>query len=62
MEKLVISRKQLAADYEELSIKQIMNKYGICNQRLYDLLDECNIPRKRIREKRSPSKDIILKD
>lgn len=62
MEKSIISKTQLAADYEELSIKAIMEKYQICNQRLYDLLDACGIPRKRIRAKRRPTKVIIIKE
>ena len=62
MEKQIISVLQLKADYSEMTIDEILEKYQLCRQRLYNLLDECEIPRKRIREPRRPPKKIVLQD
>jgi len=47
MKTVFISKKQLRNDYENLSTKEICEKYGICYNRLYKMLDDCGIEHKR---------------
>jgi len=57
-----ISRKQLIEDYATMTVEAVQDKYGLCSQSLYNLLDSCNIPRKQAPRLRKPTKKIIIKD
>ena len=53
--KLEISKTLLAHQYATMRPVDIAEHYGICLARLYNILDACEIPRKRIRK---PHRDI----
>lgn len=62
MERLVISKLQLQADYENMTILDICEKYGICLARLYKILDQCGIERKWDKAPKRKTKQIVIKD
>jgi len=62
MKDLVISKSLLKYQYETMRVVDIMKHYGICADRLYNILDEANIERKIIRSPRREKTNTILKD
>jgi len=47
MKKIVISKAFLAKQYETMKVSEVAEFYGICIVRLYRIIDEAGIPRKR---------------
>lgn len=47
MKTITVSKRQLQKDYENYNSKQLCEKYGVCTNRLYKMLDECGIEHKR---------------
>lgn len=62
MDSLVVSKSQLAADYENMKVMDICDKYGICLARLYNLIDKCEIKRKCNKAPRRQIKKIVIKE
>lgn len=59
MRKIHISKKEFAHLYATEPLSVILKKYDICLDRLYRILDECEIPRKRNRRENTT---VILMD
>ena len=58
-----ISKSLLEHEYKTMKVKDIMDKYQICCQSLYNILDEIGVDRKkRYSKPRAANKKIILKD
>lgn len=58
-----ISKSLLEHEYKTMRIKDIMEKYQICSQSLYNILDEIGVDRKkRYPNTRAANKKIVLKD
>jgi len=62
MKELHISKTLLAHQYETMRPKEVADHYGICLARLYRILDECGIPRKRTRREHRPAPTVIIQD
>lgn len=62
-EEVQISKSLLAHEYKTMKVKDILEKYQICCQSLYNILDEIGVERKRkYPGNRSANKRIIIKD
>jgi hypothetical protein len=59
---LKISKTLLQHQYATMKITEIMDYYGICNARLYSILDQCGIERKRIRNPRREINSVVITD
>lgn len=59
MKIVTVSKTQLKADYENLSTKEICEKYGICYYRLYKMLDDCGIEHKRAKRRQRHEIKIV---
>jgi hypothetical protein len=58
-----ISRSLLEHEYKTMKVKDILEKYGLCCQSFYNLLDQLDIKRKRERlGDRKPNVKIVIKD
>ena len=57
-----ISKTLLQHQYSTMRIKEIMDYYGICNARLYKILDECGIERKWDKNPKREFKKIVITD
>lgn len=59
---MTVSKTLLRHQYETMKIKEIMEYYGVCNARLYKMLDDCNIPRKWDKAPRREYKKTVYSD
>lgn len=55
-----VSKTLLQHQYATMKITEIMDYYGVCNARLYKILDECGIKRKRIRKPRREVNAVVI--
>ena len=62
MREVQVSKTELAHLYATEPISALLEKYGICLARLYRILDECDIPRKRNQRAHREIPTIIIKD
>jgi hypothetical protein len=60
MEKIVISKALLSEQYETMKVSEVADYYGICAVRLYKIIDEAGIPRKRNNKQRRAYKKTEL--
>lgn len=61
MNEIQISKTFLAHQYETMRVTDIADYYGVCLDRLYKILDECGIERKRIRRKKREIPRVVIK-
>jgi len=59
---ITISKTLLEHQYETMKITEIMDYYGICNARLYKILDDCGIPRKWDKKPRREYRKVVISD
>ena len=59
---LKVSKTLLQHQYATMKITEIMDYYGVCNARLYKILDECGIERKIIRSPRREINTVVITD
>lgn len=62
MRETQISKTLIAHQYATMPAKDIAEHYGICLDRLYRVLDDCGIPRKRNRRPNREIPVIVIKD
>ena len=57
-----ISKTLLEHQYATMKITEVMEYYGICNARLYKILDECGIKRKWSKRPRREYQKVVISD
>lgn len=62
MRRVVISKAKLANQYETMKVSELVELYDISLARLYQILDDCGIPRKRVGAPRRETASVVIKD